>query len=682
MNIFKQYGIKEIADVTLYSITRIGTEEFYIPVLFLDTLKVTTLDKSVDTVTASGGKGNGKLLSWNFQKDLKLKFEDALFSQMSMNTFLNGRVMAKMSDWTSAIAKCNVANKYGQKNYSIKAFPSPKLTAAEEEIVFRCAQKAGYDPRYGESGHIAWKDKPRDNFEEHASKYLYDSWGQDEVIDAVVAENRYLLMDKYYNRKQVTPKHLDISEFIDWNKDKYESVSIILDLWSSLSDEKSEVDNFISKMSNEKKWSYSAAGNNWNVTIIYKKKIDDKGNKNDKLKIIKCGLDTQIELTSKGYVVNHFYLYLYTSAGATDQEVKDAEMAMQDIFLNRYRSMAVNTDVYPIGDEFFFDHILYYLFPHYLEEIIDDLCWCDLRDKFYKAMPQKVINEIMREIDEMKKLGHFENDLYEAQTIDRMEKCVVTDQKGMKIDKLEQWKNIEKMYSDTQESFSVFYDSKTMLPFLAGEKIDDRIFAQKCVQTNKTSLNEKELYEVDEIKSYLENTYHTTSYKDITINRIKDSYYYITIIKRDYLTLKPGTVYYKWSRTIDEDVTEETFIGTDISIDTDTFSGEYMIVGETYIREQKTGKDQRYQVIFPRAKVSASTSIKLQASGDPTTFSLDIAALQPIQKNKSALILRQYDVEEDKVEGGFRIVPQNKHHTYTPFVEIFEQDIQQNNEIY
>mgnify|MGYP007128543253 CR=1 FL=1 len=139
MNIFKKYGIKEVADVTFYSITRIGNKEFYTPVLYFDTLKVSTLNKSVETVNANGGKANGKILSWTFDKDLKLKLEDALFSETSMNVFMNGRVIADLSDWTSAIAKLTVANEYGQKNYSIKAFPSPKLTAAEQEIVFRCA---------------------------------------------------------------------------------------------------------------------------------------------------------------------------------------------------------------------------------------------------------------------------------------------------------------------------------------------------------------------------------------------------------------------------------------------------------------------------------------------------------------------------------------------------------------
>ena len=43
MNLFERYGIKEVADVVFYSITKVGDEEFYTPVLVLDTLKVSTI---------------------------------------------------------------------------------------------------------------------------------------------------------------------------------------------------------------------------------------------------------------------------------------------------------------------------------------------------------------------------------------------------------------------------------------------------------------------------------------------------------------------------------------------------------------------------------------------------------------------------------------------------------------
>ena len=44
MNLFQKYGIKEVSDVVFYSINEIGDEVFYTPVLFLDTLKVSTLE--------------------------------------------------------------------------------------------------------------------------------------------------------------------------------------------------------------------------------------------------------------------------------------------------------------------------------------------------------------------------------------------------------------------------------------------------------------------------------------------------------------------------------------------------------------------------------------------------------------------------------------------------------------
>ena len=45
MNLFTKYGIKEVANVMIYSIKQIGDEEFYMPVLFLDTLKISNIEK-------------------------------------------------------------------------------------------------------------------------------------------------------------------------------------------------------------------------------------------------------------------------------------------------------------------------------------------------------------------------------------------------------------------------------------------------------------------------------------------------------------------------------------------------------------------------------------------------------------------------------------------------------------
>lgn len=137
MNLFQKYGIKEVADVTFYSINRIGDEEFYTPVLFLDTLKVSTIEKSAEKVNAEGGYGNKKLITWNFGKEVTLNLEDALFTPASMSMIWGGSLDARLSKYTSLITKITIANKYGKLNYSTKAYPSPALTNEEWEIVFQ-----------------------------------------------------------------------------------------------------------------------------------------------------------------------------------------------------------------------------------------------------------------------------------------------------------------------------------------------------------------------------------------------------------------------------------------------------------------------------------------------------------------------------------------------------------------
>ena len=58
MNIFEQYGIKEVADVCLYAIELDeNDEEIYVPVLYLDTLKVSTIEQTAEHASASGGLG-------------------------------------------------------------------------------------------------------------------------------------------------------------------------------------------------------------------------------------------------------------------------------------------------------------------------------------------------------------------------------------------------------------------------------------------------------------------------------------------------------------------------------------------------------------------------------------------------------------------------------------------------
>ena len=81
-NILDKYGIKEVADVTFYKINDDGTPGA--AVLYLDTLKVSTIEQTAEQVDARGGKGNPRLITWDYNKDITVTLEDALFSAKSM----------------------------------------------------------------------------------------------------------------------------------------------------------------------------------------------------------------------------------------------------------------------------------------------------------------------------------------------------------------------------------------------------------------------------------------------------------------------------------------------------------------------------------------------------------------------------------------------------------------------
>ena len=82
--------------VTFYNIDGQGRPTN--PVLYLDSLKVSTVEQTAESVYAQGGKGNPRLIGWDFGKEITLTLEDALFSPKSMAImFGNGSVASNSS---------------------------------------------------------------------------------------------------------------------------------------------------------------------------------------------------------------------------------------------------------------------------------------------------------------------------------------------------------------------------------------------------------------------------------------------------------------------------------------------------------------------------------------------------------------------------------------------------------
>ena len=89
-NIFERYGIKEVANVYFEALKDNDTMGYKAGdiVLYLDTLKVSTIETTAENVSAQGGWGNPKLVTWDYGKDINITLEDAVISWEEMSILL------------------------------------------------------------------------------------------------------------------------------------------------------------------------------------------------------------------------------------------------------------------------------------------------------------------------------------------------------------------------------------------------------------------------------------------------------------------------------------------------------------------------------------------------------------------------------------------------------------------
>lgn len=100
-SILDKYGIKEVADLTFYHIGNNGQPDY--PVLYIDTAKTTTTETTAETTYAQGGKGNARLIAWDFGKAITMNIEDALFSPKSLAIMYGGNIVTGTAALSSLI---------------------------------------------------------------------------------------------------------------------------------------------------------------------------------------------------------------------------------------------------------------------------------------------------------------------------------------------------------------------------------------------------------------------------------------------------------------------------------------------------------------------------------------------------------------------------------------------------
>jgi len=115
--------------------------------------------------------------------------------------------------------------------------------------------------------------------------------------------------------------------------------------------------------------------------------------------------------------------------------------------------------------------------------------------------------------------------------------------------------------------------------------------------------------------------------------------------------LKDDHVRVFWEEVITSTTGAETAI--EVTISPDTFPGTYKVVGDTFIRSEKTGKDEPFQFIINKAKVQSNVTLTLQAEGDPTTFEMTLNVLRSTNEagENEMMKLVRYNISSSTTSG-------------------------------
>ena len=128
VNIFEKFGVKEVANVYFEALednAAFGEKAGDI-VLFLDTLKVSSIETTAENVAAQGGWGNPKLVMWDYGKEINLTLEDALLSLESARIMLGGKIKNPAEDEDAVVTVHYTAEGvYGKDGLNLEALVNP-----------------------------------------------------------------------------------------------------------------------------------------------------------------------------------------------------------------------------------------------------------------------------------------------------------------------------------------------------------------------------------------------------------------------------------------------------------------------------------------------------------------------------------------------------------------------------
>lgn len=564
--------------------------------MYFDTLKVSTLEQQASETSARGGLGNPHLITWNFDKEITVTLEDALYSPASQSLMQGGLFgLGKQKIYGAWDPYIYEKDRYGKSIYVNKIvitqneYNQKTLEEQKLYIPFIC-------PCDGEKKYVTYSPAQ--------GKYKYASENEDIIEsgpykgcfkgESYKTNNYTKYKDKEIIENSYKPS-VYTCEYMMKHRVRPEKAELIFDTFG----------NFDYQVLH-----YDLKDDNVEATYV------DLCNKAYGLKSKNCNEPDIEELQ-------------YTWQ---DTDIKMISLeGEQDIYYNkniniRYRMpvdqasktiMASQRRLYNSeGTE-----IKYYTNTDLKRNANSGLEWkyepYDSKINFYINWKDTLLNEKNEEvhyfirvlvgtfyiIESLNYQGNLEDVIHpldygikDVNYLERMEKCIATQTFCINADRNLRMEQMRQLPQYNTNELTVFINPKTMKPYEAN--LDH---------------------------------FHRRNGE---------------IVEGNLCLIKEDQIYYKWTR---RRAPKYKSLGRQIIVDAKHFPGAFRLVGETYARARDDGQDQRYQFEIPLCKLNSNTSLTLEAAGDPTTFNMTFNVLQ--REDGVMMKLTQYDVEQARYDG-------------------------------
>ena len=589
------------------------------PALFLDTLKVSTVEKTADSTWAQGGHGNARLINWDYNKQINVTLEDAVCTPASLGLCWDGVLSA---DWNNGnvdigTGVCSCKNPVKRISRMEPAYYPRSSNDPFEHLVGRLLPQTGTEGYYSNNNFL--------NKSEITDGVRIQSVGQ---VNGHSYRWRLIIESGVRSVAQVPDRFFDLkgrSYPIDWNR----KVSVF--------------DGEAPTASNFKDAIIYRIGDSGNITnphpyIIFDGWMDNHGTGTDGATISLQEYLTDYNFNAKTEIKD-------SNDGLVRSDGTDGANVAHNVPYSNYESQTL-----PIREAKYLAIVVdnndtYHAFVGNGDGEVNSST--DSKIQWYTPK-EGVITSHFKGLDmwirfsSINALNYFLLTKYEQDILriapafrSHPEDNIVNEYRLLtrtREDAQSEWGAWEVSIDWSETKPAVPRDTSTEEYKL--EKKQIRIEpADASVNSGNTIIEEQDKNS-EAMHNFEGKLWAYVNPR--TMQPFDDDYWF-----------HQGEPYYIKSLTIAPD--GQQIKGNQITIKADQWPGMYMMVGETWIRSRDTGEDERLQIKIPLCKVSSNQTLTLTADGEPTTFSLSLEVANP--RSGAMMEINTYEVATKMVEG-------------------------------